>query len=101
MPSPKVNLANLAKHKHLQDLQAIQQWQANSPEWAKYQEFLRIQAHNSPSLGEYYRTGYMPGEDPRNTAMRNELFTAFKEGMLYGSVILREAVEALEADLHQ
>lgn len=45
--------------------------------------------------------GYAPGEDPRNTAMRNELFTAFKEGLLYGSVILNEAVDALERDLSQ
>lgn len=99
MPSRKVNQANLAKHKHLMELQAIQQWQASSPEWAKYQEFLRIQAHNSPSLGDYCRSYYLPGDDPRNVAMRNELFVAFKAGLLYGSVILDEAVEALEADL--
>lgn len=99
MPSPKANQVNRLKQAHLMELQAIQQWQDNSPEWAKYQEFLKIQAANSPSLGEYYRTIYTPGEDPRNVAMRNELFAAFKSGLLYGGQILNEAIEALERDL--
>lgn len=64
-----------------------------------FKEFLKAQADNSPSLGEYHKHAYVKGEDPANVALRNEMFNAFKAGMLYSTKILDEVLAALEADL--
>lgn len=64
-----------------------------------FKAFLQSQSDNATQLGDYFRVPYQHGEDPAHTALRNELFTAFKKGMLYSTQILPQFIAALEADL--
>lgn len=89
----------LNKQKYLADLQALRLWQ-DSPEWRVFKAFLQSQAENSPALGEYRRSVYINGEDPSHVAVRNELFSAFKAGLIYSTKMLDEVISALENDLN-
>ncbi len=87
------------KAKYLEELQALRQTLQESPEWKIFKAFLQSQVENLPALGEYRRHYYVHGENPAHVSIRNELFTACKQGVLLSTRLLDDVIAILEGEL--
>ena len=84
--------------KHLELLQAILKSQDN-PEWQTFKAFLQTQALTQQQLAGYYRSHYSHNETASETALRNELFRAFTDGLLYSTRIIQDAIASVEREI--
>jgi hypothetical protein len=75
----KLQLKDLKEY--LAQLYRIKKMQEDS-DWTVYSNFIFQYALNTRDFGVIAQAGYHPGEDPRNTAIRNELFRTYKDGIL-------------------
>lgn len=73
-----------------------------SPAWEQHKAFVLEHAHNVTDFGAVRLMPYTHNESPKETAIRNELFRFFQQGLVYSLYAAEQQVaktDAMIADL--
>ncbi len=88
----------MRQKQELDQLARLQDYQA-APQWEELKTLIYKAVYHSDSLGAYRHWPYGVGEDPVNTAVKNEMFNAYKLGMLATLSFVDEREASLQKDM--